>query len=42
MLEIAGILGTIEAEKPLGEIGLSAACLSLEIQDYVSTLKRDS
>lgn len=42
MLEIAGILGTMEAEKPLGEIGMSAARLSLEIRNHVSDLKRDS
>jgi signal transduction histidine kinase len=42
MLEIARILGTIEAERPLGEIGMSAARLSLEIRSHVSDLKRDS
>lgn len=42
LLEIAGILGTLEAERPLSEIGLSAARLSADIRDQVSSLKRDS
>lgn len=42
LLEIEEIRGTIEAQRPLGDLGRSAMKVSDEIQSYVSLLKADS